>query len=42
MSKEMCKRDKKDREVATPKYRCKKCQLSASKEKHLCKPTKIE
>ena len=41
MSKEkMCKRDKKDRVVKDPKYKCKKCQLVASKEKHLCDPTK--
>jgi hypothetical protein len=40
----MCKKSKEKREIVLakkPKYQCKKCKVTAHKEKHLCKPQKI-
>jgi hypothetical protein len=40
----MCRKDKEKREIILAKeavYRCKKCKATAHKEKHLCKPEKV-
>jgi len=44
MTKSMCKKSKEDRKKILAKpavYVCKKCEITANKEKHLCKPKKI-
>ena len=44
MTKTMCKKDKeslKKIKEKPAKYKCKKCQATAHKEKHLCKPQNI-
>jgi hypothetical protein len=44
MTKTMCKKDKEDLQKVRgkePKYKCKSCEETAHKEKHLCKPKKI-
>ena len=45
MTKSMCKKSiKKIEEIKQKKakYKCNKCQTTAHKEKHLCKPVKIK
>jgi hypothetical protein len=44
MTKTMCKKSKEDLDKISskePLFRCKKCDETAHKEKHLCKPKKI-
>jgi hypothetical protein len=40
MSKKLCKRPK-DEKTGKSKYICKKCNLKAAREKHLCKPKEL-
>lgn len=44
MSKTMCEMNKDDRaeKQTDPRYKCKRCNAIAHKEKHLCKPKKIK
>jgi len=44
MSKTICEMDKSERKEKQEdaRYVCKKCEATAKKEKHLCKPKKIK
>lgn len=41
MARKACK-DSSVVEADSPKYRCKKCEATVLKEKHVCKPKKIK